>query len=66
MISDSNLTPGDYVLTVSGFNENGKQVFRTKGIPYPLAETTLLACFKNGQWTYYPNMDRNILASLSD
>jgi len=65
MISDSNVIPGDYVLKVIGFNEKGKQVFRTEGIPYPLAANTLLACFKNGQWTYYPNMDRNIWASLS-
>ena len=62
--SQSNLAPGDYDISVVGFDASGKLMFRTKPVRYPLKQDSLLVSFKGSQWTYYVRMEENIAQAL--
>lgn len=60
----SSLVPGDYDISVLGFDARGKPMFRTKPVRYPLKQESLLVSFKGSQWTYYANMEEHIAEAL--
>ncbi len=63
-LSTTSLAPGTYDFTITGLNAKGRKQFSTTVTDYPLAEDTLLMSFKNGDWAYYPGVDKGLLKLL--
>lgn len=66
ILSTTSLPPGTYDFVITGLNAKGRKAFSTTITDYPLLEDTLLMTFKNGDWAYYPGVDKGLLALMRE
>lgn len=60
-LTTTSLVPGQYDVRITAMDARDRKVCTTTIKNYPLEQGTLLASFKNGQWTYFTGTERSII-----
>lgn len=63
-LTTTSLVPGIYDALITAYDAKGRDMCSTTIRNYPLKQNTLLAAFKNGQWTYNASTERDIIKAM--
>ena len=64
LILRNNISPGKYIVTISGFNAEGKEFFRTNPVEYNITEEYLIKTFFGKEKSDSFNIDKNISSAI--
>ena len=64
LILRNNISPGKYIVTISGFDAEGKEFFRTNPVEYNITEEYLIKTFFGKEKSDSFNIDKNISSAI--